>query len=109
MLFKVFDALIDNAIKFNTVGGTIHVSLHISQGIISVEITDSGVGIPTHRLLNIWKSEEHTARPGPIKLAEVKRIVEGHGGQVWAESKPHEGSTFYVALRKQDHRNIEES
>jgi signal transduction histidine kinase len=106
MLFQVFDALLDNAIKINTAGGTIRISLNMSHGIIYVEIADSGVGIPTHQLVNIWKNEEQPARPGTINLAEVKRIVEGHGGQVWAESKPGQGSTFYVALRKLDHRKI---
>jgi chemotaxis family two-component system sensor kinase Cph1 len=60
------------------------------------------MGIPVHQLSRIWKPKQRTAGPGPIDLAEVKRIVEGHRGQVWAESTPGQGSVFYVALRKLD-------
>jgi PAS domain S-box-containing protein len=99
MLFKMFDALLDNAIKFSPGGGALHVSLHVLNGIIYVEIADPGLGISTDQLFHIWQPRKRAVSSGAINLAEVRRIVEGHGGQVWVESKSGQGSTFYVALR----------
>jgi signal transduction histidine kinase len=103
MLLQVFEALLDNATKFSPRGGTIHVSLQSSSGIVYAKVTDPGVGIPSDRLVHIWRNKKRPKRPGPISLSEVRRIIEGHGGQVWAESVPGQGSTFYVALRKPGH------
>jgi signal transduction histidine kinase len=102
MLFRVFDALVENAIRFSPDGGTLHVSLHVAGDILYVEVTDSGAGIPTDQLLHIWKPQRRTEYVDTVNLAEVRRIVEGHGGQVWAESTPGQGSTFHVVLRKLD-------
>lgn len=99
LLFQVFDALLDNAIKFSLHGGTICVSLHLSNDIVYVKVADSGIGIPARHLLGIWNSRERATRSGSTSLAEIKRIVEGYGGQVWVESTLGQGSTFYVALR----------
>ena len=50
--------------------------------------------------MQIWQSKAQTESEGFISLAEVKQIVEQHGGQVLAESQPERGSAFYVALPK---------
>jgi signal transduction histidine kinase len=100
LLSKAFEGLLDNAIRFSPAGRTVRVSLQTSSEIVYVKIADSGPGIPSERLVHIWKPHKRPPHPGPANLAEVKRIVEGHGGQVWAESKPGQGSAFYVALRK---------
>ena len=100
LLFNAFDALLDNAVKFSPSGGTIHISLRETSEIVYVEIDDPGVGIPTPHLPQIWQPKEQRGHSDSISLAEVKQIVEEHGGQVWAESQPGRGSTFYVALPK---------
>jgi signal transduction histidine kinase len=100
MLLRAFNALLDNAVKYSPDGGTLEISLHVSGDIVYVKIADSGIGIPPDQLLHIWKAQERSGPSEPINLAEVKRIVEGHGGQVWAESTPGRGSTFQVVLRK---------
>jgi signal transduction histidine kinase len=100
LLFSAFDALLDNAVKFSPNGGTLRVSLHKSSEIVYVEINDPGVGIPTHRLLQLWDPKEQEKDSPSISLAEVRRIVQEHGGQVWVESEPGQGSTFYIALPK---------
>jgi signal transduction histidine kinase len=100
LLFNVFDALLDNAVKFSPSGGTIHISLRETSEIVYVKIDDPGIGIPTPHLPQIWQPKEQRGHSDSISLAEVKQIVEEHGGQVWAESQPGRGSTFYVALPK---------
>jgi signal transduction histidine kinase len=100
LLFNVFDALLDNAVKFSPSGGTIHISLRETSGVVYIKIDDPGVGIPTPHLPEIWQPKEQGEHSDSITLAEVKQIVEEHGGQVWAESQPGRGSTFYVALPK---------
>jgi signal transduction histidine kinase len=100
LLFNVFDALLDNAVKFSPNGGTIHISLHETREIVYVKIDDPGVGIPTQHLPQIWQPREQRGHSDSMSLAEVKQIVEEHGGLVWVESQPGRGSTFYVALPK---------
>lgn len=100
MLFRAFDTLVDNAIRFSRDGGPLQVSLQVAGDILCVEIADSGTGIPADQLLRIWKPQRRREHGDTINLAEVKRIVEGHGGQVWAESVTGQGSTFHVVLRK---------
>lgn len=97
-LKNVFDALLHNAIRFSPNGGTVRVSLSESDEIVYVQIDDPGVGISMPQLLQIWQPKEQLAPSDTLDLADVKRIVEEHGGQVWAESRPGQGSTFYVAL-----------
>jgi signal transduction histidine kinase len=102
-LFGVFDALLDNAVKYSSSGssgGTISMSVHESKDIVYVKVQDPGVGISTQDLLQIWQPRHHANSSGPLSLAEVKRIVEDHGGQVWVESQPSRGSSFYVVLPK---------
>jgi PAS domain S-box-containing protein len=102
-LFKVFDALLDHVGRLSPNGGTIQISMHESGEIVYVKIDHPGANIPPQRLLQIWQLQGSGGCPDSIDLAEVKRIVEGHSGHVWAESRPGQGSTFYVALPKWAH------
>jgi signal transduction histidine kinase len=100
MLLKVFDTLLENAVQRSPLGGTIQVSLHVADDILSVKIADSGSSIPTDLLAHIWKPQQDAQPSTATDLVEIKRIVDGHGGQVWAESAPGQGSTFHVVLRR---------
>jgi signal transduction histidine kinase len=102
MLLQAFDTLLDTNVRLCPDGGTLHISINVSDDIVYVEFTDSGIGIPASQLAQIWKPGERTSSIDAPNLAEVKRIVEGHGGQVWAESTPGKGSTFHVVLRKNE-------
>jgi len=61
---------------------------------------DSGVGLPPEKLQEIWGHTGGTGKLGStgLGLAMIKRIVEAHGGQVWAESEPGRGSKFHFSL-----------
>jgi signal transduction histidine kinase/FixJ family two-component response regulator len=102
-LARVFDALIGNAIKFSPRGGEVVVSMHKDGSNAQVTIADRGIGIATENLPYIFERfyqvDSNTNGIG-LGLALVKQIVETHGGQVWAESTPGQGSRFYFTLPK---------
>jgi signal transduction histidine kinase len=104
LLFDALDALLDNAVKFSPNGGAIQVSVHESPDIVYIRIDDPGTGIPAHDLSQLWQPKGHRGDSTSISLARVKQIIEEHGGQVWAESQPGRGSTFYVALPRIMHK-----
>ena len=64
-------------------------------------IQDNGIGIDPGQLRNIFKlfKRLHPEFPGTgLGLAICHRIVDRHGGRIWAESEPGQGSTFYLSL-----------
>jgi PAS domain S-box-containing protein len=102
LLLRVFDTLLHQAIQRCPEGGRLQTSLHRSNDIVYVEIANSGEEIPLDQLLNIWSTEEVAGRSRFVSLPEAKRIVEEHGGQVWAKNRSAGGSAFHVVLRRLD-------
>jgi len=98
LLLAVLDALMENAVKHSPGGGMIRVSLDDADEIMYIKVEDPGVGIAGRQVQQIWEPRPQGRQATTISLAEVKRIVEGHGGHVWAESRPGQGSAFYVVL-----------
>ena len=93
--------LVHNAIKFNREMGTVHVSCWATDAHIVFKVTDTGCGMPPEELAHIWEAFTQAAddvRRGVeglgLGLALVKFVTEAHCGEVWAASKPGEGSTF---------------
>jgi PAS domain S-box-containing protein len=105
-LSQVFAALFANAIKFAAGDEVIEVSGRaIDDGFAHISVTDHGQGIPEDELTRIFdrfyqvdSSDARHAGGTGIGLAIAKQIVEAHGGQIWAESKLGEGSTFTFTL-----------
>ncbi len=106
-LAQVFQNLVGNAIKFAKPGQAprVRVTARDLGEEWEVAVADEGIGIaPQHigRLFVIFQRlQPRDAAPGNgIGLALVKRILERHGGRVWVESVPGEGSTFHFTLPK---------
>jgi signal transduction histidine kinase len=104
---QVFDNLLGNAIKFSPRGGIITIGIEDSGEFVKLSVADTGVGIPPDKLSRVFDrfyqvDGSATRRFGGagLGLAIAKRIVEAHGGQIWAESEVGEGSTFYFTLPK---------
>lgn len=105
-LTQVFSNLLSNATKYTPAGGQITVTLEHVDSEYVVSIRDTGVGIPSDMLKNVFKlfaqvNHPHQCSEGGlgIGLALVEGIVLLHGGRVAAFSDgPGEGSTFTVRL-----------
>ncbi|MGE5235654.1 MAG: sensor histidine kinase [Acidobacteriota bacterium] len=103
---QLFQNLIGNAIKFRGVNPPcVQVSAVEAEDAWVFAVMDNGVGIEEEQLDRIFGLFQrlHAAHEVPgtgIGLAICKRIVERHGGQIWATSRPGEGSTFYFSLPK---------
>jgi signal transduction histidine kinase len=104
-LRRVLDNLLSNAIKFTPEGGT--VTVRVSQGdkSVSLEVRDTGIGIPPDQLERVFErfyqvdgSLQRKYGGVGLGLALVREIVELHGGQVKVESRLDEGSIFAVTF-----------
>jgi len=101
-LQMVFKNLISNAIKFKNTDEPpeVHISAYSDQNEYVFSIADNGVGIEEQYLERIFQIfQRSTEYKGMgIGLSIVKLIIEKHGGHIWVESTPGEGSTFYFTL-----------
>lgn len=103
-LARIFQNLIANAIKFHGERPPeIHVSAMRETGIWRFSVRDNGIGIETEARERIFRIFQrlHTrgSYPGTgIGLAICARTVERHGGQIWVESEPGQGATFFFTL-----------
>ncbi|MFH0932830.1 MAG: HAMP domain-containing sensor histidine kinase [Nitrospirota bacterium] len=99
-ILQVLRNLIGNAVKFTPEGGQVKISAGHANGSLVVSVSDKGPGIPKEDLTTIFdkfKSAKNHKGTG-LGLTIVKNIVAAHGGKVWAESKPGQGSTFTFVL-----------
>lgn len=105
-VFQIVANLINNAVKYSEIGSPIDISLVPHNTGFLLRIKDYGIGIRAEMLNEIFdmfaqsKDVLHRAQGGlGIGLTIVKRLVEMHGGSVWAESEGEgKGSIFYVWL-----------
>ena len=103
-ILELFQNLIENAIKYrnNEIKPRIVCTAKTQDGKLICAISDNGIGLQDYNLQNIFtifhKLDKDSEGTG-LGLALAKRIVENHGGSIWAESKGlNLGSTFYIDL-----------
>ena len=107
---QVLANLLSNAIRHTSEGGRVTVSLSDAtlngKPAVTAAVTDTGEGIAADQLEHIfdrfYRIENSRARNegngAGLGLAIVKQMVTAHGGEVRVESKPDEGSTFFITL-----------
>lgn len=103
---QLLQNLIANALKFCKGTPRIHVGARRENGRWVISVRDNGIGIPPQqhdKIFTVFRrlhAEEDYPGTG-IGLTICKRVVENHGGRIWVESEPGEGSTFYFTLPAQ--------
>jgi signal transduction histidine kinase len=104
-LGQIFDNLLTNAIKFTPAGGAVDVRVTEADDGVTVEVSDSGLGIPAAEqgqlFTRFFRASTATDRAIPgigLGLTIVKAIVDAHRGTVSVTSDAGEGTTFRVHL-----------
>ena len=104
-LAQVLDNLVSNALKFTPEGGSVEVSTKLNGDHVSIEVSDTGIGIPLADQPRLFERffrssvANDRAIPGTgLGLAIVKAIVEAHKGQIRIDSKEGRGTTFRIDL-----------
>lgn len=102
---QLMQNLIDNSIKFCETKPVVHISSRSDNSMHIISVNDNGIGIDPQYFSKIFKifqrlhPKEHYRGTG-IGLALCKKIVERHGGELWLESTPGKGSTFFFTFPK---------
>jgi PAS domain S-box-containing protein len=106
-LYQVFINLLDNAIKYSDSGDRVDVGIEEGDSWLTVRIRDTGVGIPTEdlnqlfdRFYRVDKDRSRATGGSGLGLAISKQIVEMHGGSITVESEVDVGSVFEVRFPK---------
>jgi PAS domain S-box-containing protein len=102
---EVLSNLINNAIKYSPDGGLIRVGGRVGEDEVRILVSDEGIGIPSteqehifDRFARVDNSLTRQMAGAGLGLFLVKAVIEAHGGQVWVESRPGQGSTFTFTL-----------
>jgi signal transduction histidine kinase len=101
-ILQVLSNLLGNALKFTPKGGRIDIAVESFEGAVRFGVTDTGPGIPAHSFGVIFERFGQAAKQQRsglgLGLYISKCIVEAHGGKIWVESPPGQGSSFYFTL-----------
>ena len=102
-IVQVLGNLLRNALKFTPDGGRIAVRAELRGASVVFAVSDTGPGIPLLDQPRVfdryWQSRRTANKRGTgLGLSIAKGIVEAHGGRMWLESAPDEGSTFFFSI-----------
>ena len=102
-LHDVLRNLVENAVNYSPQRADIRLGARRSDGTVTIEVADSGPGIPPEDLTRVFERfyRVDKSRSGPgtgLGLAIVKHLVELHGGEARAQNRPDGGAVFTVSL-----------
>jgi two-component system phosphate regulon sensor histidine kinase PhoR len=104
-LEQVFTNLLENALKYTPSGGRVSVYVRSNASSVSVDIEDTGIGIPAtslprvfERFYRVDRSRSREMGGTGLGLAIVKHVMRAHGGTVDVKSEEGRGSTFTITL-----------
>lgn len=103
-LWRVFENLIANALKYNPPGVTLTIRAALLEpGWLHCEINDNGTGIAPEQCEHMFELYSRGTASSPTRglglgLYICRRIIEAHGGQIGINSKLQQGSTFWFDL-----------
>ncbi len=106
LIGRVVDNLLSNAFKYTLSGGRIHIAAALTGAGCRIAVSDDGQGIPAAHHTRIFDkfhqvtdTQGQSLRSGTgLGLAFCRLAVEAHGGRIWVESQPGQGSSFYLTL-----------
>jgi signal transduction histidine kinase len=104
-MFRTLENLLSNAIKFTPAGGNVQVSVWHADGVVRLEVADTGIGIAPDDQERLFErffrtsavAEQHFPGTG-LGLYIAQAIVEAHGGSITVRSEPGKGTSFSIAL-----------
>lgn len=104
MLQQLFQNLIDNAIRYiDKEKGIIEIDVLEQSTYFQFSIKDNGIGIKKEyhkKIFKIFYSLSPNQKSTGIGLSIVKKIIEMYNGEIWVESQPDFGTTFYFTIKK---------
>ncbi len=112
-IISLFTNLIENAVKYNVYKGKIFISAEYSNNKLSIEVSDTGIGIPKHeqqrvfeRFYRVDKGRSKKIAGTGLGLAIVKHIAAYYNGTITLDSQPDKGTTIRIEL---NNINIEQT
>jgi two-component system sensor histidine kinase EvgS len=103
-LQRILHNLLDNAVKYSSSGNKIEVLVKKLNNEVLIGVKDRGIGIPSELQGKLFEpfqrleQQNNKATGTGLGLVVCRRLVEAHGGRMWVESQPGQGSTFQFTL-----------
>jgi PAS domain S-box-containing protein len=102
---QILSNLLSNGVKFTPAGGEVWIDASADESFVTITVSDTGVGIPVEECVRIFDkfyqvgSTPIGVREGTgLGLAICRQLVEMHGGKIWVDSQPQQGSHFHFTL-----------
>lgn len=97
--------ILENAVKYGSENPSITMKTFMKNGMYTVQISDNGIGIPSHELDSIFdkfyrvsEGNLHEVKGLGLGLYYTKQIITAHHGTILVESEPHKGTTFTIKI-----------
>jgi PAS domain S-box-containing protein len=103
-MIQVLENLLSNAVKYSPQGGPVLIEGKVDGNSYRISVTDRGIGMTGEQLEKVFEkfyradSSNTAVRGLGLGMSIAKNIVEAHGGQIWAESRPQEGTRVFFTL-----------